>query len=318
MHRLIPLIVFLDVLFFCLAVYYLRKDKAERKKAKLIRKLSGKRNGKEEPAWVFKQGRRQSRLEQKLSGWIDLSPVESLLVSSAIPISMERFFALSLGLGFLFLVPVLVLFRNPWLMLLAIGAGLSLPFFYLMHRKKMREQALVQMLPDALDMIARALRVGQSVDGALKEVAREFPPPIGTEIRTIYEEMAMGLPFARALRNFQARFPKVPEIRILCTAFIVQRETGGNLTQILQGLSKTVRERFQFKRQVRAMTAEGRASAAILALLPIFFAGFTWMVNPDYIQILFTHPLGKKMLLFSLLLVAAGFGAMRLMTRVDL
>jgi tight adherence protein B len=192
-----------------------------------------------------------------------------------------------------------------------------MPFVYLVRRRKKREEALVQQVPDALDMIVRALRVGQSVDGALKEVGRVFAPPIGIEIRTIYEEMAMGLPFEKALDNFERRFPHVTDVKILCTAFTIQRETGGNLTRILQGLSTTIRERFTLKRQVRTLTAEGRTSAKILGILPLVFGGIVWILNSDYIRQLFVHPAGRKMLLYAAVSAILGFIFMRLMTKIE-
>jgi tight adherence protein B len=155
------------------------------------------------------------------------------------------------------------------------------------------------------------------VDGALKEAGRGFPPPIGVEIPRIYDEIAMGLPFEQALGNFERRFPHVSDIKILCAAFIIQRETGGNLIRILQGLSTTIRERFNLKRQVRTLTAEGRMSAKVLAVLPLAFSGIVWLLNADYIRPLFVHPAGRKLLLFAAVSVALGFVVMHVMTKIE-
>ena len=314
---MIPIIVFLDVMFFAISFYYLRKDRQAKKKEGLIREMSRKGASNETGEGLFKREKTKSRLEKALDGKVDLSTLESLLISADMPLSLERFIFFSLGTGLLFLVPVMILFRNILLMFVLLAAGLLLPFAYLVFRKKKREEALVQQLPDTLEMIVRALKVGQSVDGALKEVGHGFPPPIGTEIRTIYDEMAMGLPFETALRNFEGRFPNIPDVKMLCTAFIIQRETGGNLTQILDNLSGIIRERFQMKRQLKALTAEGRISALILGILPLAFIGITWIFNPGYISILFTHPFGKKLLLLAFLFVATGFVMMRFMSRID-
>jgi tight adherence protein B len=184
-------------------------------------------------------------------------------------------------------------------------------------RKKRRESALVAQLPDAIDAITRAIRAGQSVDSALMEVSRSLPAPVGTEVRTIYDEMAMGLAFETAIRNFEGRFPMVSDVKILCSAFIIQREAGGSLTHILQGLSTTIRERFKLKQQVHALTAEGRVTAIILAAIPLAFAFLTWLLNPTYISLLFVHPMGKMLLAGAICLEVMGFLIMRNMAKIE-
>jgi tight adherence protein B len=155
------------------------------------------------------------------------------------------------------------------------------------------------------------------VDNALKEVARSSPPPLGAEIRTIYEEIALGIPFTAALENFEHRFNRLADVKLMTTAFIIQRETGGNLTRVLDNLANLIRERDTLKRQVRAMTAEGRSSAFILGVLPLVVGAFFWIVRPAYIKVLFTHPVGQKLLLAAVVLEISGFAVMCLMTRID-
>jgi tight adherence protein B len=317
MPLFIALLAGLVVLFFGISLYYLQKDRAALEREKRLKKLGadtkdeepGKARGRKEPA--------QSGLERLLARFLDLAALESLLISSNVPLSLERLLTLSLGTGVLFVIPILVILKSALAVLLALAVGVSLPVFYLLYRKRKREEALVEQLPDTLDMIVRALKVGQSVDGALQEVARSFPPPIGTEVKTIYDEMAVGLPFETAFRNFEKRFPRLPDVKILVTAFIIQRETGGNLTAVLEGVAHTVRERFQLKRQVRVLTAEGRSSAVILGLLPAAFLVVAWIFNPKYIGLLFHDPLGKKLLLIAVLFECAGFAIMRIMSRIN-
>ncbi len=315
MGRLIAIIVFLDILFFALSAYYLRKDRRGREKSKLIRQLTPDDASDSRP--LLKTERKRTRLEHLAAGVMDLAVLESLLISAQSPLSMERFLSLSIGTALLLVLPVIVLLRNPVAAVACAAVGLMTPFFYLIRCRRLREQALVQQLPDTLEMIVRALRIGQSVDGALKEVAASSPAPVGTEFRLVYEEMAMGLSFEHALTNFEKRFTRVTDVKIMCTAFIVQRETGGNLTRILSGLAATIRERFQLKRQVRALTAEGRTSALILGLLPLFFAAITYLFNPRYIDTLVSHPAGRKLLILAAAFVAVGFAVMRLMTRIE-
>ena len=184
-----------------------------------------------------------------------------------LPFPWSGFCSFSLGGGLFLALTVAFFSLNPLALLLALAGGGGIPSLYLMNLRRKRETALVKQLPDAIDMIVRALRAGQSVDQSLVEVGRGMPEPVGEEIHTIYDEMAMGLPFETALRNFERRFARLADVKILCAAFIVQRETGGNLTKILGGLADTIRERFKLRMQVRALTAEGRTT--------------TWVLGPD-------------------------------------
>lgn len=306
----------LVILLFGISFYYLIKDREALAKEKRLKRFDLVSSDRAPNAGEGQKEPSRRGLERFLGGFLDLAALESLLISADVPLSLERLLTLCLGTGLVFVIPMVVILKSPLAVLLALAAGISLPFLYLIHRKKKREEALVEQLPDILDMIVRALKVGQSVDGALQEVSRSFPPPMGTEIKTIYDEMAVGLPFERAFRNFQKRFPRVPDVKILTTAFIIQRETGGNLTTILEGVSRTIRERFQLKRQIRVLTAEGRISALILGLLPVGFLAVTWVFNPKYIGLLFHDALGKKLLVAAILFECAGFAVMRIMSRI--
>lgn len=315
MALFVAAIVFFGCLFLALSLYYLWKDRLAREKARLLGRLTSHRETGNEP--LLKKEKAGTRLEALLGGLVDLSLLENLLTASGNPFTVQRFFGLSVGSALVLMLPAVAIFRNPTAALLLSAVGLCFPYFYLLHRRRKWEQALVGQLPDALEMITRALRIGQSVGGALKEVGFSLPPPVGSEIRMIHEEVAIGLSFDRALRNFEKRFPGIPDIKIFCTALIIQRETGGNLTRTLEGLSDTIRSRFQLKRQVRAFTSESRASALIIGLLPLFFALLTYLFNPSYITRLLADPLGRKLAFLAILLEAAGFGVMRLMTRIE-
>ena len=252
-----------------------------------------------------------------LWGLVDLARLETLLSAADVSISAQRMATLALIVGSLGFFAVLAVSRNFLGALLAMGLGAALPLMVLLYRRRQRDEALVRQMPEALDMIVRALRVGQSVDNALKEVGRAIPAPLGAEIQTIYEEMSLGIPFTAALQNFEARFARLADVKLMTTAFIIQRETGGNLTRVLANLSDLIRERDTLKRQVRAMTAEGRSSAFILGVLPLAVGAFFWIIRPAYIQTLFSHPAGRKMLLAAVLLEVTGFVVMKLMTRID-
>ncbi|BBO86508.1 type II secretion system protein F [Desulfosarcina ovata subsp. sediminis] len=252
-----------------------------------------------------------------LWGVVDLARLETLLMAADVPIPAQRMAMLAILLGLAGFFAILAVAHNFIGALLAMGAGIGLPLAILLYRRRRRDEALVRQMPDALDMIVRALRVGQSVDNALKEAGRSIPAPLGTEIQTIYEEMSLGIAFSVAMQNFEARFTRLADVKLMTTAFIIQRETGGNLTRVLANLSDLIRDRDTLKRQVRAMTAEGRSSAFILGVLPLAVGFFFWIIRPVYIQMLFSHPLGRKMLIVAILLETAGFVIMKLMTRIE-
>jgi len=127
----------------------------------------------------------------------------------------------------------------------------------------------------------------------------------------------MGLPFETAIRNFEEKFPRLSDVKILCTAFIVQRETGGNLTGILQGLSKALRDRLKLRMEVRAMTAEGRTTALVIGLIPFVFGFITWLLSPSYINMLFHTSAGRKILLLALSLDVLGLYFMKKLVKVE-
>ena len=247
---------------------------------------------------------------------LPLHRLENLLIAAEMAMPLERFLLLVVAAGGVGFLASYALTRT---LLIAMGiasASAFLPFAVLVHRRRKKEAAIVQQLPEALDMIVRALRVGQSVDNALLEVSRGCPPPLGSEIRIIYEEVTLGLPFISALRNFEARFNRLSDVKLMITAFVIQHETGGNLTLILDNLADLIRKRDNLRRQVRALTAEGRSSSLVLGLLPLVIGLFFWVVRPTYIQVLFDHPVGQKMLLLAILLEISGFLIMRLLTRM--
>ncbi|AEB08664.1 type II secretion system F family protein [Desulfobacca acetoxidans] len=315
MTALIAGLVFLTVFGLVLAFYFGYEDLKQARKDQLIRSLTvGRRRGDRMPE--EEAVRQETRFLTMLLTRVDLSGLETLIQSAWAGLSLERFFLVSVCCGFVFMLLPLLLFGNAVLSFLAFAAGLCLPLGVLMIRRARREEKLVAQLPDAIDTIVRSLKVGQSVDAATLEVARGFPPPIGADFRAINEEMAMGLPFETVIKNFQRRYPRLPDVRILCATFVIQRETGGKLTDILAGLASTIRARLHFQRRVRASTAEGRTTAFILGILPLGFAAVTWLLRPEYMRVFRDHPLGRKLLVVVILMEAAGFLVMRAMLRV--
>ena len=180
------------------------------------------------------------------------------------------------------------------------------PYLYVRRRKKRRLRQLEAQLPDAIDLIARAVRAGHPLSEGLRMVAEEAPEPLAAEFRLTFEEQKFGLPFEEALLGLGDRV-EIVDIRILITGILVQREVGGNLSEILEQIAETMRARFALKRQVRVYTAQGRMSGYTLAALPIIVGVMIALINPGYLSTLFQQTLGKGMLVGAGMLQGIGF-----------
>jgi tight adherence protein B len=188
------------------------------------------------------------------------------------------------------------------LVALSIGA---LPLVWLLMRRKGRLKTFGTQLPDALDMLARALRSGQSMGAAVGMAASEIPAPLGKEFGRVFEEQNLGVPLEESLSNLADRIPNL-DLKFFATAVILQRQTGGDLAEILDKIGHLVRERFQIMGQVQALTGEGRLSGVVLLAMPVLLFAAVFHLNHDYLIVLLTDDLGKKMLLCAIFLQAVG------------
>jgi tight adherence protein B len=184
--------------------------------------------------------------------------------------------------------------------------GAVVPYMYVRWKKARRILQLESQLPDSIDLIARAVRAGHPLSEGLRMVSEEGPEPLASEFRITFEEQRFGLPFEDALMGLGDRV-EVVDVRILVTAILVQREVGGNLSEILEQIAETMRARFSLKRQVRVYTAQGRMSGYTLAALPIVVGSVISLINPAYMQTLFHEPLGKALLTGAAMLQGIGF-----------
>jgi tight adherence protein B len=172
--------------------------------------------------------------------------------------------------------------------------GLFIPYKILARKKKRRLQKFEKQLPDALDLLARGLRAGHAFPTGLQQVAKEMADPLGTEFFKTFREFNHGLNLDSALLNLCQRI-NLRDLSFFTTAVLIQRETGGNLTEILEKISVLIRERFKLCSQVKALTAEGRLSGLILLLLPPVLVVILMAINPEYELQLFHHPMGRTM-----------------------
>jgi tight adherence protein B len=178
--------------------------------------------------------------------------------------------------------------------LLAILPG-SLPFLYVWRKRQRRLTQIQQRLPETLDLMVSALRAGQSMGGALGAAAREAPEPIGREFRLCFEEQNFGIDLRTAMENLLERVP-LDDMHIVTTAMLIHKESGGNLAEVLDKTSYVIRERFRLQQQIKVHTAQGRISGLVLMLLTPTLTLILYTINPTYIQVLLTRPVGHKIL----------------------
>jgi tight adherence protein B len=195
-------------------------------------------------------------------------------------------------------------------------AASFLPIMFVKHAGTRRLAVFEEQFPEAIDLIARALRAGHALPTALQMVSDEIAQPVGGEFRLLFDQQNFGMSLPDALRAFGERIPLV-DARFFVTAVLTQRETGGNLSEVLDKLSSVIRDRFKVKRQVRAVSAHGRITGWVLAALPPSVAGILFLVSPAHIRLLVDDPLGVQMVLTGLTLQIVGVLVIRRILRVE-
>ena len=189
------------------------------------------------------------------------------------------------------------------------------PFLYVYLKKKRRMEKFQRQLPDALDLIARALKAGHAFTGGLKMVGDELGEPVGTEFEKTLHEINFGSGIPEALKGLTQRVD-CPDLRFFIISVIIQRETGGNLAEILTKIAYLIRERFKLQNRVQVLAAEGKLSAIILIAIPFVIALALSVLNPVYIKTLFVDPIGKALVAFALLMMAIGIVVMKRMIEI--
>ena len=194
--------------------------------------------------------------------------------------------------------------------------GFLLPFLYLRIKRSRRLRAFEEAFPEALDLMSRALKAGHAFATGLKMVADEMPEPVGPEFRKTFDEQNFGLPLKDALANLTVRMPLL-DVRFFSTAVLIQRETGGNLSEILENLAHVVRERFKILRQVRVYTAHGRLTGYVLLALPAVLCIALSFINPDHMNLLFRERIGQMLLMTAAVMQAIGYFWIRQVVKIE-
>jgi tight adherence protein B len=280
---------------------------AAQRVARRLQLMSGSAGRSAERISILKQRRfsRHELIDRMLQHVPAVHRIDQLLVQSGSKWSVGIFMVWS-GAALLLGACLVANWPLPLAIKIAVALLFSLIPMGLVRRERTRRLVRIEeQLPDAADFIARALRAGHSFTNVLQIVGNELAEPLSSEFRIVREEINYGVPMSEALHNMAARIP-LTDLRYLIIAVLIQRETGGNLAEILGNISHIIRARLKLLAQVRVLSAEGRMSAWILGLLPFAVGGMIVLLNPEYIRVLWTDPVGVKLLYYAMAMIVIG------------
>ncbi|PXX97379.1 type II secretion system F family protein [Halomonas sp. LBP4] len=290
---------------------------AQKRLKKRLRAISAEGERSEISLVRRKYLRELSPLERALEALPGMARVEQLVEQAGRETPAYRVVGLALMLGAgasvagFFLLPLPL----PLVVLLGLGVG-ALPFLSLTRARSRRLARFEEQLPDALIVMARALRAGHPFSDAMHLVAEEMAEPIAGEFRTTFMEISYGGDMRGAMLGLLRRVQSVT-VMIFVTSVLIQKETGGNLAELLDGLAAVVRDRFRFHRKVRTLSAQGRMAAWILSLLPFVLAGVLSLVSPNFIPMLTQDPIGRQLVVGAFVMIVIGILWMRKIVRIE-
>ncbi len=302
----IMLAVFVGVAALVGGVAVLMRDRSSNKMEDRLELLTGQKKGPSREESIIREGALTAEDAKKFADrMISKFNLGLFFEQADIALTPSLFLAISGGLagGGAFFAWLLTSSTITTAIAL-IGMGL-MPFGYVAFKRKRRLKKFAAQLPDALELIARALRAGHSLGAGMNMVGTEMPAPIGPEFHQAFEEQNLGVPLEDSLTNLTERVPNL-DLKFFATAVILQRQTGGDLAEILDKIGNLIRERFKIWGQVQALTGEGRLSGIVLLGLPPFLFLAVYYINPTYCMVLFEDPMGKQMLAFAVFLQILG------------
>jgi tight adherence protein B len=250
--------------------------------------------------------RRSSRVEE----------IQKLLAQGGLTIKAGNFLGVCVVAGIVACLAAYFISKRVEVAWVALLVGFVLPYSYASMMRQRRFNKFDELFPQAIDTLARAVRAGHAFTTALEMITNEIPEPIAGEFRQLYEEQKFGMPVRDALMNLTERVPSV-DVKFFVTAVMLQRETGGNLAEILDNLSYVIRERFKIQRQVRVYTAQGRLTMALLMGMPPIIVVVMMAINPAFIKPLFSDPIGHTLLVGGITLQTVGYFVIRKIIRIQ-
>jgi tight adherence protein B len=239
-----------------------------------------------------------------------------MLDQAGIAMRAGNFLGLSAIAGVAAAIIVYLLAHRLEIAWVALLVGFLLPYSYASYKRSKRFAKFDELFPEAIDTLARAVRAGHAFTTALEMISGEVGEPVASEFRQLYEEQKFGMPVRDALLNLTQRMPSV-DVKFFVTAVMLQRETGGNLAEILDNLSYVIRERFKMQRQVRVYTAQGRLTMALLMGMPPIIVTVMLVLNPSFIRPLFSDPIGHFLLVAGITLQTIGYFVIRKIIRIQ-
>lgn len=245
-----------------------------------------------------------------------VSSLQNLLSQAGLKMRAGNMLVLCLISGIVFGIIGFVVSRSLIFGWAGLVIGAFMPYSYASYRRSRRFEKFEELFPEAIDTLARAVRAGHAFTTALEMIANEVGEPVASEFRKLFEEQKFGLPVRDALVNLTERMPLV-DIKFFVTAVMLQRETGGNLAEILDNLSYVIRERFKILRQVRVFTAQGRLTMILLMGLPPIIVVSMLIMNPGFIAPLFTDPIGHSLIVGGITLQTLGYFVIRRIIRIQ-
>jgi tight adherence protein B len=320
---IISFLVFLFCLFLVLGAYLLATHSSDAKRARLQQRLSdalmhSARN--EDVEVILARSELMSEIPALNRVMIRLQAalhVKRMLDQADLQITPSRLVMFSVMAGMLAALAASVLTSSIVITLIGGFAAASLPFAHVWWKRKKRFDQFLENLPDALDLMSRALSAGHAFSEALHMVSEEMPDPIASEFRKTYDEQNLGLSLKLALENLVDRVPLL-DLRMCVTAVLIQRETGGNLAEILEKVAYTIRERFRIMGDLKTLTTSSRMSAWLLCGLPIFVCVMITAMNPEYMSVLWTDPRGHYLIAAALFMQITGMLVVRKILRIKI
>jgi tight adherence protein B len=254
---------------------------------------------------------------EKLIGRTAMGPTLSRLIEqSGTQTTPSTIVLFSAATAFLVWFTAGLFLHAPYVGPIALLIGVSLPTLWLRRRRTVRLRRFEEQLPEALDKLSRAMRAGHAFQTALGTAGEELPAPVGTELKKVFERQNFGLPLNDALKELTERIPLI-DVKFFVTAVAIQRESGGNLAEILDNLAHVVRERFKVQRQVRTHTAHGRFTGFVLLALPAGLALALSFIAPEQMRLLFTEPMGHMMIVGAIVMQTLGFFWIRKVIKIE-
>jgi tight adherence protein B len=245
-----------------------------------------------------------------------VSAMQDALLQAGMKFRAGNFLALCVICGILAGFAALLYSKNPAIAWAALIIGAFLPYAFVSFRRQKRFEKIEELFPEAIDTLARAVRAGHAFTTALEMISNEVSEPLASEFRKLFEEQKFGMPVRDALMNLTERVPLV-DVKFFVTAVMLQRETGGNLAEILDNLSYVIRERFKIQRQVRVHTAQGRLTMALLMGMPPAVVAILLLFSPDFVWPLFHDPIGHTLLVVSIALQTIGYFVIRKIIKIQ-